>query len=121
MLIILYLRLISLQVSEQPENIDAWLDVMVDKYTESKDVGRENPTAGGLSCQTYTTLEEITSFRDDLWTWMTLKLGEKETSALLEGCKSKHENKQNTVPLFIFYKINRLYEIKWKQTRECSM
>lgn len=34
MLIIPYLRLISPQVSEQPENIDAWFDVMVDKYTE---------------------------------------------------------------------------------------
>lgn len=96
--------------------------VMVDKYTESKDVGRENPTAGGLSCQTYTTLEEITSFRDDLVPveLNDTKTGRKRNKCPIRGMQVKTW-KQRTVPLFIFYKINRLYEMKWKQTRRCSM
>lgn len=99
MLIIPYLRLISPQVSEQPENIDAWFNVMVDKYTESKDVGRENPTAGGLSCQTYTTLEEITSFRDDL---VPVKLNDTKTGRKRNNCT-----------------IRGMQVKTWKQTEHC--
>lgn len=104
MLIILYLRLISPQVSEQPENIDAWLDVMVDKYTESKDVGRENPTAGGLSCQTYTTLEEITSFRDDLVPveLNDTKTGRKRNKCTIRGMQVKTW-KQRGLSHFLFF------------------